>query len=69
MLRDGTENGTDRGLSNNRPLHADAVAEDVPLRGVAIGVVAEHAGRILADEQVVVSVTVVISRAAPSAIQ
>ena len=47
-------------LRDHGPVHVDAVAEDVPLRHVAAGVVPQHTGRILADQQVVLRVAVVI---------
>ena len=47
-------------LRDHGPVHVDAVAEDVPLRRVAAGVVPQHTGRILADQQVVLRVAVVI---------
>ena len=50
-------------LSNHGPVHVDAAAEFDPLRRVAGVVVAEHAGGILADQQIVFSVAVVIARA------
>ena len=50
-------------LRDDGPVHVDAAAELDPLRRVAGAVVAEHAGRILADEQVVLPVAVVIAAA------
>ena len=50
-------------LCDHGPVHVDAAAHFDPVRGVAGDVVSEHAGGILADQQVVLLIAVVIARA------
>ena len=50
-------------LSDDGPGHVDAAAQFGPGGHVSGGVIAEHAGGILPDQQVVLAVAVVIARA------
>ena len=56
-LRSGTES------SYYSPCHIHSISQDVPFGGIARAVVAEHAGRILADQEIVLPVAVVITAA------
>lgn len=50
-------------LCNDGPFHIHAASQLMPFRHIAAIVPAKHSGGVLADEQIVFPVTVVIARA------